>query len=141
LTFADEQGVSLDIETRPESICGQQYDTVIYDPDSFPPDERAANLTTVLACPVNRPVAVHSYDISVDQLHLLRRWDAIVARRFPCEGMDPGRLFKLARMVPCRCRADHGGSRYDSSPDTATVVPSQPALLSGLLQQQTILRT
>jgi hypothetical protein len=49
LTFADVQGVSLDIEARPESICGRQYDAVIYDPDSFPPDERAANLTTVLA--------------------------------------------------------------------------------------------
>jgi hypothetical protein len=51
------------LSSRRRRCCGRQYDAVIYDPDSFPPDERAANLTTVLACPVNRPVAVHSYDI------------------------------------------------------------------------------
>jgi hypothetical protein len=81
LTFADAQGVNLDIEARPENISGRQYDAVIYDPDSFPADERSANLTTVLACPVNSPVAVHSYDISPEQLDLLRRRGAIVARR------------------------------------------------------------
>jgi hypothetical protein len=79
--FADEHGVSLDIEACPENISGRQYDAVIYDPDSFPPDERCANLTAVLACPLSRPVAVHSYDISPEQLHLLRRRGAIVARR------------------------------------------------------------
>jgi hypothetical protein len=80
-TFADEQGASLDVHGRPEGISDREYDAVLYDPDSFPQDERTANLTTVLACPLNRPVAVHSYDFSADQLHFLRRRGAIVAHR------------------------------------------------------------
>jgi hypothetical protein len=81
LTLADEHDVSLEVEVRPEAIRERKYDAVIYDQDSFSPDERQANLTTVLACPVYRLVAVHSYNFSADQLHDLRRCGAIVARR------------------------------------------------------------
>jgi hypothetical protein len=83
--FADEHGVSLDVQARPEDVGERECDAVLYDPDSFPPDERQANLTTVLACPLHRPVAVHGYDFSADQLHVLRKLGAIVARRLGTE--------------------------------------------------------
>jgi hypothetical protein len=79
--FAGEHDVSLDVHARPEAIGEREYDAVLYDLDSFPLDERQANLTTVLDCPLNRPVAVHSYDFSADQLSVLRQRSAIVARR------------------------------------------------------------
>jgi hypothetical protein len=81
LTFADEHDVTLDVQGRPEGIREREYDAVLYDQDSFPQAERSANLTAVLTCPLNRPVAVHSYDFSADQLHVLRCRGAIVARR------------------------------------------------------------
>jgi hypothetical protein len=81
LSIAAEQDVCLEVQARPEITNGRDFDAVMYDPDSFPPHERSANLTAVLACPVNRPVAVHSYDISADQLQVLRHRGAIVARR------------------------------------------------------------
>jgi len=81
LAFAAEHDVRLDVYARPEAIGELEYGAVLYDPDSVPPGERRANLTTVLDCPLNRPVAVHSYDFSADQLRVLRRRGAIVARR------------------------------------------------------------
>jgi hypothetical protein len=81
LAFAGEHDVCLDVQARPDDYGDREHDAVIYDPDSFPAGERQANLTTVLACPLNRPVAVHSYDFSADQLHVLRQRGAIVARR------------------------------------------------------------
>ena len=81
LSFADEHDLLLDVLTRPNGIEERAYDAVLYDPDSFPTGERQANLTTVLACPINRPVAVHEYDFSADQLHYLHQRGAIVARR------------------------------------------------------------
>jgi hypothetical protein len=81
LGFADEQGATLDVQACPDCIREREYDAVIYDPDSFPPNERSANLTAVLACPLHRPVAVHSYNFSPDQLDLLRRRGAVTARR------------------------------------------------------------
>ena len=81
LSLAAEQDVRLEVQARPEITNGREFDAVIYDPDSFPSDERAANLTAILACPVGRPVAVHSYDISPEQLQVLRHRGAVVARR------------------------------------------------------------
>jgi hypothetical protein len=81
LAFAAEHDVRLDVYARPEAIGELEYGAVLYDPDSFPPEERQANFTTVLDCPLNRPVAVHSYNFSADQLRVLRRRGAIVARR------------------------------------------------------------
>jgi hypothetical protein len=79
--FADERGVSLDVQARPENIRNREYDADLCDQDSFPLDERSANLAAVLGRLPNRPVAIHSYDISADQLQVLRRRGAIVARR------------------------------------------------------------
>jgi hypothetical protein len=81
LAFADAQGVSLDVLSRPEAIGEREYDAVRYDRDSFPPGERLVNLSTILACPLNKPVAVHGYDFSADHRHSLRQRGAIVARR------------------------------------------------------------
>jgi hypothetical protein len=85
LAFADEHNVRLDVQAHAEHIREREYDAVIYDPDSFPRDERWANLTTVLACPLDRPVAVHGYDFSPDQMYVLRKRGAIVARRLGTE--------------------------------------------------------
>src|SRR5262245_7053009 len=85
LTLADDHGVSLDVQARPEGIGEREYDAVLYDRDSFPPEERQANLTAVLACPLNKPVAVHGYFFSADQLHVLRQRRAIVTRRLRAE--------------------------------------------------------
>jgi hypothetical protein len=79
--FAGEHDVSLDVHARPEAIGEREYDAVLYDPDSFPPDERQANLTTIIDCPLCRAVAVHSYDFPAGQLRVLRQRGAIVARR------------------------------------------------------------
>ena len=81
LSLAAEQDVRLEVQARPEITNGREFDAVIYDPDSSPWGERAANLTAILACPVGRPVAVHSYDISPEQLQVLRHRGAVVARR------------------------------------------------------------
>jgi|SRR5262249_52337693 len=81
LDLADQHGVSLDVQARPEDLTERQYDAVLYDPDSFPPHERLANLAAVLACPSDRRVAVHGYAFSTEFLHVLRRCGAIVARR------------------------------------------------------------
>lgn len=97
LTFADGHGVCLDVHARPEAITEREYDAVLYDPDSFPASERPANLTTVLACPLNRPVAVHSYDFSADQLHVLRQRGAIVTMRLRADVF--ARLVNAARAV------------------------------------------
>jgi hypothetical protein len=81
LAFAAEHDVRLDVYARPEALGELEYGAVLYDPDSFPPDERQANLTTVLDCPLNTQIAVHSYDFSASQLRVLRQRGAIVARR------------------------------------------------------------
>ena len=81
MAFADEFDLHLDVLSRPEAIGEREYDAVLYDRDSFPPGECLVNLTTILACPLDRPVAVHGYDFSVDHLHVLRQRGAIVARR------------------------------------------------------------
>jgi hypothetical protein len=95
LAFADEHGVSLDVEQRPNALGEREYAAVLYDPDSFPASERQANLTTVLACPLKRPIAVHSYDFSADQLDALRQRGAIVARRLRADVV--ARLVNAAR--------------------------------------------
>jgi hypothetical protein len=79
MALADAHAVSLDVLARPENIGEREYDAAIYDPDSFPSEEREVNLRTVLACPLNRPVAVHGYYFSADQLRILRQRGAIVA--------------------------------------------------------------
>jgi hypothetical protein len=95
LTFAGEHGASLDVHECPEAIGEREYDAVIYDPDSFPPHERQANLDAVLACPLDRPVAVHGYDFSADQWQVLRKRGAVVAKRL---GTDVfARLVNAAR--------------------------------------------
>jgi hypothetical protein len=81
LNLADEQNVCLEVQARPDNIIGREYDAVIYDPDSFPPNERPTNLTTILTCPLNKPVAVHSYCISPDQADILLRRGALTARQ------------------------------------------------------------
>jgi hypothetical protein len=81
LTFAGEHDVRLDVQARPEEIGQQECDAVLFDPDSFPREERRANLAAVLACPNGRPLAVHSFDLPADQRHALRGREAIVARR------------------------------------------------------------
>jgi hypothetical protein len=79
--FADEYDLRLDVLARPGALGEREYDAVLYDRDSFPLCERLVNLTSILACPIDRPVAVHGYDFSADHLHLLRQRGAIVARR------------------------------------------------------------
>jgi hypothetical protein len=81
LALADERGVSLDVHARPEGIRERDYQAVLYDQDSFPLDEHSANLTAVLACPPHMTVAIHGYEISADQLQVMRHRGAIVARR------------------------------------------------------------
>jgi hypothetical protein len=97
LTFADEHGVSLDVQARPEGIRDGEYDAVIFDPESFPPDERPANLMAVLDCQPNRPIAIHGYGFSADQVHALRKRGAIVARRLGTEIFAP--LLNAVRAV------------------------------------------
>jgi len=95
LTFASEHGARLDVHACPEAIGEREYDAVVYDPDSFPPHERHANLAAVLACPLDRPVAVHGYDFSAEQRQVLRKRGAIVARRLGTEVF--ARLVNAAR--------------------------------------------
>jgi hypothetical protein len=59
------------------------------------------NLTTILAYPVNRPVAIHGYDISEDQLHALRQRGAIVARH-----LRPDLVARLVTAVRATQRPD-----------------------------------
>ena len=100
LALADEHGASLDVLARPEAIGEGEYDAVLYDPDSFPAGERLANLTTILACPVDRPVAVHGYYFSADHLHVLRQRGAIVAQRLRADVL--ARLVTAARAAQRR---------------------------------------
>jgi len=97
LGSADEHGVNLDVQARPEAIAEREYDAVLYDPESFPPDERLANLAAVLACPSDRSVAVHGYDFPEEQLHALTERGAIVARR-----LHSGVLARLVSAVHAR---------------------------------------
>ena len=83
--FADEHGVSLDVQARPEGIRDGNYDAVLFDPESFPPNEHPANLKAVLDCHPNRPIAIHGYGFSADQMHDLRQRGALVARRLDAE--------------------------------------------------------
>ena len=79
--FADEHGVNLEVHACPQAIGEREYDAVIYDPGSFSPHERDANLRAVLVCPMDKPLAVHGYDFAPDQLQVLRKRGAIVVRR------------------------------------------------------------
>jgi hypothetical protein len=87
LTLATEHNVSLDVHARSDAIAEQEFDAVLYDPDSFPARDRQANLRTVLAGPLHHPVAVHSYNFSADQLEVLRARGVIVvvARRLEAD--------------------------------------------------------
>lgn len=85
LTFAGDLDVLLDIHGRPEALEEREYDAMIYDPASFPPSERHANLMAILACPVKGPVAVHSYDFTAEQIRTLRKRGVLVSRRLRLE--------------------------------------------------------
>jgi hypothetical protein len=79
--FAKTHGVHLDWHFRPDTITGREYDAVLCDLDSLPPDEREANLSALLTYSYSRAVAVHSYNLEAQQRRLLRRRNVIVARR------------------------------------------------------------
>jgi hypothetical protein len=101
LAFADQYDVRLDVLSRPEAIGEREYDAVLYDRDSFPLGERLVNLTTILAYPVNRPVAIHGYGFSADHLHVLRQRGAIVSRH-----LRPDLFARLVTAVRATQRPD-----------------------------------
>jgi hypothetical protein len=93
--FAKTHGVDLDPHFRSDTIAGPEYDAVLCDLDSLPPDEREANLTAVLTYSLSRAVAVHSYNLEAHQRRLLRRRNVIVARRLRAKVF--GRLVAVVR--------------------------------------------
>jgi hypothetical protein len=92
LTFAQEKGVELDLHARCETLEGQEYDAVLCDFDSFPSEDRKANL---VACPKNKPFAVHTYSLETRQLQDLRRAGVLTAKSLRAELF--GRLLAVIR--------------------------------------------
>ena len=78
LTFASEHTVELDVYAQGVALDGQEYDAVLFDFDSFPAEEREANLVTLSL--KNKPVAVHSYNLDKRQNRDLRRVGAVTAK-------------------------------------------------------------
>jgi hypothetical protein len=95
LTFAAEHGVQLEVHARGDALDGREYDAVLCDFDSFPSEEREANLVTLLACPKNKPFAVHTYNLDNGQLQDLRRNGALTVKSL--RGELFGRLLAAIR--------------------------------------------
>jgi hypothetical protein len=81
LTFASEHGVELDVLARGVALKGLEYDALLYDFDSFPSEEREANLVVVASYLKNKHLAVHSYNLEKRQLRDLRGAGALTAKQ------------------------------------------------------------
>jgi hypothetical protein len=62
-----------------------EFDAVLYDWDSWPADQKKRVLTGLLAGPVLRPVALHSYGLEESQAEALRRNGVLIFDRLEPE--------------------------------------------------------
>jgi hypothetical protein len=80
LTLAAEQGANLDVHVHPDALKEGEYDAVFWDVDSFPAEERAANLASLADGPLNKPFGLHSYNLDAQELRLLQRNGVLTAK-------------------------------------------------------------
>src|SRR5262249_34555289 len=84
-TIADEHGVKLDVHARCDVIEGRDYDAVCCDLDSFPAEEREANLMALADGLKIQPIALHSYNLDHLHLRLLQRIGVLSAKSLRSE--------------------------------------------------------
>jgi hypothetical protein len=80
LRVAEECNLAFDAVSFQEPLSDGRFDAVIYDWDYLPPDKRRELLAQLLSGPLAQPLALHSYNLSQEEVDALRGQGAIVSR-------------------------------------------------------------
>jgi hypothetical protein len=83
--IAAEHGVEIDMHARRDTIEGRKYDAVFCDLDSFPAEEREANIVALADDRTDQPFALHSYNLEDRHLRLLQRNGVLTGKRLGSE--------------------------------------------------------
>lgn len=79
--WAEALGAILQVLTPAEGFPDTCYDAVLVDLDSLPADYRQQMLRDLLSEPADRPVAVHSYSLTDEEIQDLKNHGVAVTRR------------------------------------------------------------